>query len=141
MNNKFYLAGEELKRWKQYRDSEIYGFVFVPSFPYKYSVSTSVDIMLDESRCFLRYNHPLWLYFKNGYLSDSHWIPLIISETKCYVPLYDFELKIAPVHFLQLCEFVRKFFKLIEGLANKEIDYEDFSACVRGVMRFLDKDD
>lgn len=138
MYNKFYLTGEEFKKWKEYRKNEIYGFVFIPSFPYKHSLSTPVDVMLDESRCYIRYKHPLWLYFKNGYLSDSDWSPLIITENKCYVPLHNFELKIAPIHFLQLCDFAKKFSKLIKGLADKEIDYEDFSVCIRGVG-FIDK--
>lgn len=137
MSSKFYLTGEELKKWRKYRDSEIYNFTFIPSFPYGYSVSTPVDVMLDESQCYITYNHPLWLYFKNGYTGDSDWLLLVITKYTCYVPLHNYDLKIAPLHFLQLCNFVKKFYSLIEGLANKEIDYEDFSSAVRGI-RSLD---
>lgn len=132
-NGRFLLTLDE---FKQFQKRELHDFTFVPSNtnPLLY-VSPPLDILLDTEGLYKDGNHPLWVYFKNGYCQNSSWLPLVIDNLGGYIPLKCYRLKIQPIHFHQLREFIDNNYFLIKQLADEEIDYMDFSIFVRGLAK------
>ena len=90
-----------------------------------------VIIWIDEDYAFERYNHPLWIYFVNGYDEESRLAPIVVCEEP-YLP-YDTSLKITNEDFEILKTFVRTFRKELQAVAEREMEIEDF-------QKFIEED-
>lgn len=123
------MTPEEYNRWIVYRDYESTYFVHIWSHLTDW---LPVDIALDDDEYYKDDNHPLWIYFKNNHDSNSRdWLPLLISETGCYMPLDKSFLKITETEYNAICRFGERFHKEINLLANRELDFLDFCIAVR----------
>lgn len=132
----FMLAKSELERWNNYNKSEFSNFTFIPSYPDKNPVFAPLDILVDTEGDYKRNNHPLWIYFRNGYSQESEWIPLITEPNKIYIPLEQINLEVTQIHFSGLVEFVEACYQQLKDLADGKLDYTDFSIKVRNLMFF-----
>lgn len=83
-----------------------------------------VKIWIDEGFAYLKYKHPLWLYFRNGYNEDAELDPIVIGCNP-YRP-YDTPLQITNEDFGTLLDFVCKFQHELLQVANMKYDINDF---------------
>lgn len=89
--------------------------------------------MIDEGHAHERYNHPLWIYFDNGYdrIVGLELVPMIVCEEP-YLP-YDKPLKITTEDWEILKTFVRTFRNELQAVAERQMEIEDF-------QKFIEED-
>ena len=83
-----------------------------------------VRIWIDEGFAYLKYKHPLWLYFRNGYNEDDELEPIVIGCNP-YRP-YDTSMQITNEDYGKLLAFVRRFQHELLQVANMKYDINDF---------------
>ena len=94
-----------------------------------------VIIWIDEDYAFERYNHPLWIYFVNGYDEESRLAPIVVCDEP-YLP-YDTSLKITNEDFEILKTFVRTFRNELQAVAEREMEIEDFKKFIEEDYYYL----
>lgn len=125
---RYSLTCSEYQKWLDYSQDESHEFIHVWSH---IKTWLNVDICLDDDGYYVMNEHPLWLYFKNGYdEATAEWVPLIISEEECYIPLRDVSLNIVASDFQDVCKFGSKYYILIKQLADGGTNYTDFCTIV-----------
>ena len=88
-----------------------------------------VDVALDPEKQYLKYNHPLWIYFNNSYSKEiCEWTPMIISPNidECYIPINNFQLGIATVDFEKVKKFCSTYYHTLKSLAEQKFDIFEF---------------
>lgn len=123
-------------KWLSYKEDEHDEFVHLHKNLY---AILDIDIALDDDMSYIYREHPLWLYFRNGYNNENDWIPLVISETECYIPLQDMQLNITAYDYAQLCMYGKTFYKFIKRLADKEIDISYYISSVYSLYNLLNE--
>lgn len=108
---------------------EYYRYECEETFYFSWAISTEesglpVKIWIDEGFAYLKYKHPLWLYFRNGYNEDAELDPIVIGCNP-YRP-YDTPLQITNEDFGTLLDFVCKFQHELLQVANMKYDINDF---------------
>lgn len=108
---------------------EYYRYECEETFFFSWAISTEesglpVKIWIDEGFAYLKYKHPLWLYFRNGYNEDAELDPIVIGCNP-YRP-YDTPLQIINEDFGTLLDFVCKFQHEMLQVANMKYDINDF---------------
>ena len=80
------------------------------SFEYNYFMprhtGLDVEIALDSYESYKHFNHPLWLYFRNGYDRNNILLPLSISGNPTIL-VKGYKLNISNKSLRQLKSFVR----------------------------------
>ena len=91
----------------------------------------NVDIFVDDGGSYLRHNHSLLLFARNGYDRNvAEFIPFKVSE--CPAILNDkLQLKISEDDILRIRNFIARNSKIMEDLANRKISQTEF---VRSIM-------
>lgn len=108
---------------------EYYRYECEETFYFSWAIFTEdsglpVKIWIDEGFAYLKYKHPLWLYFRNGYNEDAELDPIVIGCNP-YRP-YDTPLQITNEDFGTLLDFVCKFQHELLQVANMKYDINDF---------------
>ena len=87
-----------------YKKYEIKEANFMPIS--KKHTGLSVDIMVDNDATYEYMEHPVWIYFRNGYddICDD-WIPMIVSKNP-YLPYPNKRVNISNDDFYKVLEFV-----------------------------------
>ncbi|MBO7190249.1 MAG: hypothetical protein J6V55_06660 [Alistipes sp.] len=107
-----------------YKKYEIKEANFMPIS--KKHTGLSVDIMVDNDATYEYMEHPVWIYFRNGYddICDD-WIPMIVSKNP-YLPYPNKRVNISNDDFYKVLEFVYEYRIVIKALANIKISTRDF---------------
>lgn len=130
--SKFILKGKEYRRWRRYRQDEASSFVHIWAHLSPY---LNVDIGLDDDGYHKYFHHPLWIYFKNSYETDSReWLPLIVDGTECYIPLPEYHLHISEEDFREIVSFAGYYSKLIKRLADSEMNFGLFCGYLEAIF-------
>lgn len=130
---------KEMTNWRGYDnfeeyqkedDMELYEFLKVNT---KRS-GVSVDLWVDDGGSYVRHEHPLWLYVRNGYSYDDNFIPISICGNP-QIMANNIKLKISYSILLQIKQFIRLNKKLIIALATKKINNIYFLDNVKSIKR------
>lgn len=114
------LSSEE---WKEFSTIEPCCFLLMQKKTHNW---LDVDIRLDHCQSYLKYGHPLWIYFRNSHDdSEDYWIPLVV-DSKPFIPFPGLKPKISQYHFRQVCDFVSYHSDFIKELADQSIDFNGF---------------
>ncbi len=128
MEERFMLSEKEYARWLTFRDEEASDFVHI--WAHLRPDVIRVDLGFDDDG-YYRYNdHPLWLYFKNSYDTDSNdWLPMCVCGSP-YIPLPEsrYQLNIADADFEAVKEFTRRYGRLLKRVADGESSVLVFDA-------------
>lgn len=109
-----------MPNWSMLSETESHEFVHIWS---NLSPYLNVDIALDDDGQYEFNHHPICIYFRNGYHNaQEEWLPLLVSETECSLPLSSYSLKISVNDFMDLCEFVKMYHKEIKALADGRLN-------------------
>lgn len=76
-------------------------------------------------------------YLKNGYDENAKWIPLVITEPMCYIPLLNCPLNITYSDYNEICVFGKTFYNFIKQLADGNISYTYFARSVGNLIALL----
>ena len=115
-----YLSQQELNRWLDYREDEVSYFVHI--WAHLSPQWSKIDLGLDDDGYYQFYGHPLWLYFKNSYDTESYdWLPLSIDANP-HIPLPEsmYELKISEQDFNTVKEFALRYANILKKVADGE---------------------
>ncbi len=83
-----------------------------------------MDILVDTDNISKYNNHPLWIYFFNGYdKNNSKVIPVVVSKNP-YMP-YPVNLKITQQEYNEFIDFIKTCRTGLKMVANKKIDIID----------------
>lgn len=115
--------------FKKYEDFETFFDESDGTMDYNY-ISKSVsglkfDIYIDICASYKEWNHPLWLYFCDGYEHDDILVPITISDNPS-IEISNYELKILLDDLNQLVNFIKTNLELLENIGNDIIDSIDF---------------
>lgn len=86
----------------------------------------NVDIYIDDCSSYIRYNHPLWLYFCDGYSHNDNLIPISVSENPSIL-IDNCEINISSIDYESIRCFIRQNLQLLRSIANEDIDSVKFS--------------
>lgn len=85
-----------------------------------------IDIMVDNDATYEYMEHPVWIYFRNGYEVDCNdWIPITVSKNP-YLPYKNKRIEISKQDFDEVVEFVYEYRIVLKALANVKISTRDF---------------
>ena len=128
--------------WEHYMDFDTYWKKaeeeeeLVQMFPLSTATTgVGVDLFVDDQMLFSRYEHPMWLYFRNGKQGDGkpfEVLPLSIKENP-QVLKYDYVLRISEEEFYQICEFVRKNLRALGYMAIQHYNHQEFLKAVKPI--------
>ncbi len=132
--NRYTLTGVHYREWLKYSVDECSEFIHIWA-----NIKTwlNVDICLDDDAYYKMNEHPLWIYFRNGYDEGAEWIPLIVTKNICYIPLLNCALNITFSDYDKVCDFCKMFYGFIKQLADSIISYSDFTSAVYNHMSIL----
>lgn len=83
----------------------------------------NMNILVDTHGISKYRNHPLWIYFYNGYNNEAMVIPVIVSN-KPYMP-YPVKLKISQKDYTEFINFVKICRTGLKMVANEKMDIYD----------------
>ena len=83
------------------------------------------DIFVDDGGSYMRHNHQLLLFVRNGYSRDCNdFIPVSIDENPCV--LADMDIKIPYDVVVSIKDFIKSNLEILKDLANCKISQEVF---------------
>lgn len=86
-----------------------------------------MDVYLDDNKYYIKNNHPLWLYFRNGYTDDcEEWQRIVVTDNGHALREIKSEVKIDERDFSALCHFVDDYHDEIRRLADGELNFTHF---------------
>lgn len=85
-----------------------------------------VDIYVDDCSSYKRHNHPLWMYFCDGYSHNDKLIPISISANPTIV-INDCDIDVPSVIFTSIRFFIQRNYRLLIDIADKRIDSVEFA--------------
>ena len=92
----------------------------------------NVDIFIDDSGAYLRHEHPLRMYFRNGYSrSDNVFLPISVDGDNPQVLLAQYDLSISTEDFDSIVRFVKANAERLVAFANRELSHVDFFRIVQ----------
>lgn len=118
----FILKGKEKQRYiKDYYEEES-TYVFVKIYKHLRNW-LPVDIAIDPEKQYIKFRHPLWIYFNNGYGDTLNWVPLIISDnvSDCYIPISGITLNITYNDFKKVKQFCADYYQFLKAYADEQI--------------------
>lgn len=84
----------------------------------------SVEICIDDREGVVERNHPLWLFFQNGYGKTIDFLPVSV-EDEPKMMLEDVKLNIARADFESIRDFIKQNKRILQDLATGAIDNWD----------------
>ena len=125
-------------KWKYYDDFEVYrkenGYEEEMYNYYRLSSDATkipVDIWFDDCKSYIMNEHPLWLYFMNGYSREiSEFIPINISDNP-EILISNPDLNIDEYDLESIRQFIITFKNELTLVANDELTNYKFALFVR----------
>lgn len=143
--NRFYLTEEQVKyieekisSWRGYDnfneyqkedDTEMMEYLRV----WPDDSGISVDLWVDDGGSYIRHNHPLWLYFRNGKTIKDGFIPISINDNP-QIMIRKPKLNIDKTTLIKIITFIRKNKKNIIKLAKGEIINTEFLDIIKPII-------
>ncbi len=87
--------------------------------------SLPVDIFVDDYFSYKRHDHPLWLYFRNGYNNENDYLPILINNSPI-IPLKEYNLNISENDLSKIFTFIVTHLYSLINYANDKMDIDDF---------------
>lgn len=85
----------------------------------------NVDIYVDDGGAYIRHEHPLWVYFRNGYSKTDNVLPISV-ENNPKILVNDYKLNISKTDFDSIRYFVQSNINLLFSFADGKISHEVF---------------
>ena len=134
---RFYLTEQQVKyikekitSWRGYanfdeyqKEDEMELMEFLKIWPDDSGIP--VELWVDDGGSYIRHNHPLWLYFRNGKTIKDKFIPVSINDNP-QIMVKNPKLNIDRLTFLKIITFIRRNKKSLIKLAKGKILNTDF---------------
>ena len=134
---RFYLTEQQVKyikekttSWRGYanfdeyqKEDEMELMEFLKIWPDDSGIP--VELWVDDGGSYIRHNHPLWLYFRNGKTIKDKFIPVSINDNP-QIMVKNTKLNIDKTTFIKIITFIRRNKKNIIKLAKEQILNTDF---------------
>lgn len=147
---RFYLTGEQVEyikeritSWRGYDNFDKYQKEDDTEMMEYLKVWTDVsgipvELWVDDGGSFIRHNHPLWLYFRNGKSIKDDFIPVSINDNP-QIMVKNPKLNIDKTTFIKIITFIRRNKKNIIKLAKGQILNTDFLNNIKPVNTNLNE--
>ena len=114
--------------WENYNNYNLYRkYNYDETFEYlrlyKEDTNVDVEILVDSAHSYARHNHPLWLYFRNGYgeyKDDEELVPMSICANP-KIMIFDFKQNVTDSTLYRIENFICRNRKVLESYANERI--------------------
>lgn len=147
---RFYLTGEQVEyikeritSWRGYNDFDKYQkedemelMEFLKIWPDDSGIP--VELWVDDGGSYIRHDHPLWLYFRNGKTIKDKFIPVSINDNP-QIMVKNPKLNIDKTTFIKIITFIRRNKKNIIKLAKGQILNTDFLNNIKPVNTNLNE--
>lgn len=97
-----------------------------------------IELWVDDGGSYIRHNHPLWLYFRNGKTMKDDFIPISINDNP-QIMINKPKLKIDNVTLIKIKTFIRRNKVNIIKLAKGKILNTDFLDNIKPVKQFFNE--
>ena len=85
----------------------------------------NVDLYIDDGGAYIRHEHPLWVYFRNGYSKNDNVLPVSIDNNP-QILVSNYNLNISKFDLDSIKEFIRQNANLLVSFANDELSHIEF---------------
>lgn len=147
---RFYLTEQQVKyikekttSWRGYanfdeyqKEDEMELMEFLKIWPDDSGIP--VELWVDDGGSYIRHNHPLWLYFRNGKTIKDKFIPVSITDNP-QIMVKNPKLNIDKITFIKIITFIRRNKKNIIKLAKGQILNTDFLNNIKPVNTNLNE--
>ena len=147
---RFYLTEQQVKyikekitSWRGYanfdeyqKEDEMELMEFLKIWPDDSGIP--VELWVDDGGSYIRHNHPLWLYFRNGKTIKDKFIPVSINDNP-QIMVKNPKLNIDKTTFIKIITFIRRNKKNIIKLAKGQILNTDFLNNIKPVNTNLNE--
>ena len=86
----------------------------------------NVDLFVDDGGAYLRHDHPLWMYFRNGYTKIHSVLPISVDTLQPQVLVHKYNLIITEEDFRSIVDFVKRHASLLVDFANRKVSHIEF---------------
>ena len=83
----------------------------------------NVELFADDGGAYIRHEHPLWIYFRNGCSKSDNVLPISIDATAPRVLVNEYKLNISDDDFNSIIDFVRQHASLLTDFANRKLSH------------------
>lgn len=90
---------------------------------YKEDTGIDAEILIDSAHSYARHNHPLWLYFRNGYglyKNDEQLIPISVCRNP-KIMVSEFKQQVTDITIAKIEAFICRNCNILEKYANEQI--------------------
>lgn len=147
---RFYLTEEQIKyieekisSWRGYdnfvdfqKEDDIEMMEYLKIWPEDSGIP--IELWVDDGGSYIRHNHPLWLYFRNGKTMKDDFIPISINDNP-QIMINKPKLKIDNVTLIKIKTFIRRNKVNIIKLAKGKILNTDFLDNIKPVKQFFNE--
>lgn len=85
----------------------------------------SVDLYIDDCSSYKRHNHPLWIYFCDGYSHNDELVPISISDSP-QIMIENYTTNLPPVEISRITQFIKDNQNIIKDIADERINSIEF---------------
>ena len=93
----------------------------------------NVDLFVDDGGAYLRHEHPLWVYFRNGYSRGDNVLPISVDGGNPQILVAQYELKISVEDFDSIVCFVKTNAELLTALVYRQLSHMEFLAGINKI--------
>lgn len=147
---RFYLTEEQIKyieekisSWRGYdnfvdyqKEDDMEMMEYLKIWPEDSGIP--IELWVDDGGSYIRHNHPLWLYFRNGKTMKDDFIPISINDNP-QIMINKPKLKIDNVTLIKIKTFIRRNKVNIIKLAKGKILNTDFLDNIKPVKQFFNE--
>ena len=147
---RFYLTEEQIKyieekisSWRGYdnfvdyqKEDDMEMMEYLKIWPEDSGIP--IELWVDDGGSYIRHNHPLWLYFRNGKTMKDDFIPISINDNP-QIMINNPKLKIDNVTLIKIKTFIRRNKVNIIKLAKGKILNTDFLDNIKPVKQFFNE--
>ena len=86
----------------------------------------NVDVFVDDGGAYLRHEHPLWVYFRNGYSKSDNVLPISVDAINPRVLVAQYDLNISAEDFASIVRFVKINAELLVAFVDRRLSHMEF---------------
>lgn len=86
----------------------------------------NVALFVDDGGAYLRHDHPLWVYFRNGYTNSDNVLPISVDAFHPQVLVHEYTLTITEEDFRSIVDFIKQHASLLVDFANRKVSHIEF---------------
>ena len=130
-------------KWRGYEDfssyqaEDKYELIEFSLLRTKYS-GLNIELFVDDGFSYIRHEHPLWVYFRNGYLKTDNVLPISIEKNPV-VLLKEYQLNITPSDFQSIIWFIKENRDLLIAFSKAQLKHIDFFTKIKKATIPLNK--